>query len=373
MFDNDVLANVREKARGFVRNGNPDWVGYDEFLYSLLPEGSKVVVNTETGEKLDDMVITSKYVLAAKQAFNEYLNEISNRRGVDHRGYFFNVFRDFHKSLEGRLTNNQRTKLMQLMLCIQFEDDPLSRFGKPMTTADIAEYLEVSINTARNKLLNVLCYKSETMNIEPVLIKKRIGREYYYYFNKKGVYMGPLQGKSEFVKLFTKKLDEVIKKIQRIEVRKQKRRSKEKGSIKSEKRTSAIGVLHAIIPYFHYQTYYLVKEPTVNILRPGETVNQARERDQNERKRQHKLLPLAQLCRIVTKNENGNESSMNFQLIQDHIDTLQQAKALIYQKTGGKLAIKIHPYLMFSSKGDGRDEYTKHVLNDFGEIHENKA
>lgn len=179
--------------------------------------------------------------------------------------------------------------------------------------------------------------------------------------------------KKDFVKVFFKKLNEVIQEIATIEERKQKGQGKRKGQ---KRRTSSIGVLHAILPYFHYQTYYLCKNPDTNILKSNETVADALKRDKQSNRRKHVPLSLTQLGRIVTtttEKENGEQGNkdqyMNDKLVYEHLDTLQRAGALMYQKTKGKLAIKIHPHLLFSMDGNGTDEYTKIVVEEF-DIHD---
>ncbi|MEX3746525.1 hypothetical protein [Lysinibacillus xylanilyticus] len=382
MFDDKLKKYVKDEAVKFIRNGFVDWKGYRIFLNTFLPEGEFVPVNKNTGEINRELEYRHPLVAAANQAFFGKLDQI-NGKGPDERGEYVQVFREFQVNLEGKLSNVQRARLLELMPLVNFNDKPISLNDKPMTAQEIADYWGISLENARNNFLGRYC--KEEIN---VLYKKRKGNQWFYYFNQKCIFKGSLNGKrDEFVKVYQEKISEVIFEIKRIEENKLLETKKDvskrnsKGQLKSkveiekemknktERKTTALGILHAIIPYFHPETYYLVKEPTQKIVRSGEKTIEALLRDQKRAKRQHRHLPLAQLARIVSSKQMDKEkdSTMKTELIMEHLNTLQLAGALKFDKTKGKLTVRIHPYLMFSSIGDGTDEYTKYVVAEFGE------
>lgn len=148
-------------------------------------------------------------------------------------------------------------------------------------------------------------------------------------------------------KIFQSKLVEIIQNIKKIEERKNRRKQSPK------KQSAALGMIHAVLPYFHYQTYYLVKNPNENICKDGETVLEALTR--NPKVLKH--LPKAQLGRL---SGIGNQQTVDY-----YFKVLMQAGAVMLQHTKGKTLYKIHPDLMFRMDGSGLDDYTEFVRQEF--------
>ncbi|MCM3692201.1 hypothetical protein [Neobacillus niacini] len=362
----DRKEEIKQKCLDLAESTNPNkFLDFNSYLNDLLGIGGLKLVDK------DGIDWTSNFNLSnpeAKYACQIFFGRIAELRKVtkDSRGDYVQMFQDFYINLVGKLKNAERSYLLKLMLRINY-DKVLMWNDKPMVKKDIADYLGISEDMAKKLLQRYVTLE--------IIIKKKSGKKWHYKFNKKSVLMGKIDGKNDFVKVFLEKLEETIIKVEKIEQKKQTGKGYKKGK---ERRTSAVGILHSIIPYFHFQTYYLTKYPNRNIMNSGETVLDALKRDRNSKRRKHVHLPMTQLQQIMasrTTKENDEEdqskecnlAKMEKDLVFEHLDTLQEAGALMYYKSSGITTVRIHPHLLFSAQGDGKDNYTEYVLSDFNE------
>lgn len=353
-------------ARQYFRNGNPDFVGFYQFLESIIPKENVVPLNTEDGSISQEASIYYPFIDQIDREFKALaFGKIPFDK--DPRGEFVQVYREFHMQVEGRLTNMQRAKLLELMLCVEY-DGKLLWNEKQMTAKDIATYLALTYDNFRKNFLPVYTKDDPERGIVPILLKERVGNKVYYRFNEKAIFMGNAIKDKSFVKLFKESLKIVIDNVKTIESGQGDPKAKKLANLKhvktkKAKQTSALGVLHALMPYFHYQTYYLVKYPERDILLPNEEVEDAIARE--GRKKNNKklvLMPTRTMRRIIVQHTDDKNSMMDNRTLEMHLQTLKRAHALFFEEYGDKRAILLHPHLFFGTRGDGTDAYTKRIL-----------
>jgi hypothetical protein len=170
-----------------------------------------------------------------------------------------------------------------------------------------------------------------------------------YSFNPKYTFSGA-GGKTleHDVKVYVDFLQKVIEKVKEIE--KQLAIELEVKDLKH----SALATLHAIIPYFHYETCYAVHNPTDTICEEGETITQAVDRYIEE----DGILPLDFLnIEQITKIVSKKKTDRNY--IERDIYVLEKAGAIIYTAN----TILINPKLMWSMDDELNNENNPLVKN----------
>ena len=270
-----------------------------------------------------------------------------NDRIKDDRGHFVIGKNEPIKQLErAGLTISDRSYFMQLVLYARFDGKPLSKDGSPLTVNQIADIWGITRIAAVRKLK-----KFVTIGIILSEPNPEDKRTLLYFLNEKYFWMGKVQGENRFVKIFLKKLNEIIERIKF-----QEEVDKKKGGDPSHS-VDVIGLLNAVIPYFHYQTYYLCSNPDDDILKPGEKVIDSLERDQ----KQIKHLTRAEISRILGYKRADNRTRDRY------MDKLQSAGAVMVTKVKNKRRYLIHPDLMFRMDGSGLDDYTRYIRAQFNQ------
>lgn len=287
-----------------------------------------------------------------KQAasFAEKMFRESNRIR-DARGSFLIAKNKSIKDLEGSdLTISDRRYLMSLLLYAQFDNKPLKKDGELLNNKTIAELWGVNPIVANRKLR-----KFVKLNLLIVSKNEDDKRVKNYYLNEKYFYMGKVNKGEKFVKLFQKKLSEVLSKVEQISIEEESKKSQETTTdAKKNKKVEVshiIGLLNAVIPYFHYQTYYLVDNPDEDILEGDETVTQALLRNRTVLKH----LTRTQIGRILGHKRADTRT------VDQYMDYLQRAGAVLVTKSNNKRRYIIHPDLMFRMDDIGLDDYTDHI------------
>ncbi|SOB90344.1 hypothetical protein SAMN05880501_101145 [Ureibacillus xyleni] len=278
-------------------------------------------------------------------------------RGVDERGPFVMAKSENLMELEKlrdnqKLTVTDRRYLMILLLLADFnhfdkEKTPLISKGKKLSKEMAADIWGVAEETAKKKLNRLV--KADILLTE---VDETDKRRKFYYLNKQYFIKGIHKNRDEkFVKVFQNKLKEIIQNVSMLK----HKRLKNKSIKKHINYDDVIGLLQAVIPYFHFETYYLVKNPDEKITLEGEPVLEALERN----KKALKHLSLAHLCRISGLGDN--------ETVKSYFEFLQEVGAVMITKTKGKIRYRIHPDLLFRLDGNGMDDYTKHVRSDFSQ------
>lgn len=267
-------------------------------------------------------------------------------RDKDSRGNFLIGRNDNLIELEASgLTITDRRYFMQLAIYAQFDGKPLMKDGKPLTTTDISELWNLNYAGTVRRLNKFV--ENQLLN------KMSSGKNRHYVLNEHTFLMGKgVKSGEKFVKLFQNKLAHVIERIQFIEEVEAK-----KNENRSTEIIDVIGILQAVMPYFHYQTYYLVTNPNEDILQKGEKTIDAL--DRNPKVLKH--LSKAQIGRIL------GYKKMRTKTVDTYMDYLQKAGAVMITEVSNKRRYLIHPDLMFRLDTNGLDDYTKYVRNQFNQ------
>lgn len=315
---------------------------------------------TEEGGVRKRLVVNNaeKYRMINIEKANGYIKKMEreNDRYLDDRGKFVIGKNGHIKELENvGLTLSERSYFMQIILYAQFDGSPLTKNGIPLNNRSIAEIWNVHEDVALRKLKKFV--KTGLLFTKKCPEDKRVKN---YFLNEDYFWMGSIKNENRFVKLFLTKLNEVIETVkfnEEVALRKAKDISskKEDGGVTSTPSIDIIGILNAVIPYFHYQTYYLVSNPDDDILLPGEEVVDALERDP----KQLKHLTRTEIGRILGYKRADTRT------IDQYMDHLQSAGAVMVTKFKNKRHYLIHPDLMFRINGNGLDNYTRHIRNQF--------
>lgn len=306
------------------------------------------IYNPNTGELEERLVITNpeNFEILSKEEKERRMHHAKREfeRRNDKRGPFVMGKNEPIRQLEGtELTVSDRRYFMELVIYAQFDGEPLKKNGELLTNKTISEIWGINeFNTSR-KL-------SKFVSLG-LLDKKKAGNSNTYVLNEMYFAKGSMRTDEKFVKIFQNKLKEIVDEVQKIENMKNRKR---KIPIKIG---DVIGLLHAVLPYFHYETYYLVKNPDEKITLEGETVLDALER--NPKALKH--LPKTQIGRILG-HKNPDRPT-----IDKYFSILQQAGAVMVLTTKGRSRYLIHPDLMFRLDSNGQDEYTRHVRAQFGQ------
>ncbi len=300
-----------------------------------------------SGRKIHEF--TGDHVIVHRNSIDAYQEKLKREeeRELDQRGDYIQFVLEPNKALKD-LTIHQRRYLMELMPYVQYGDNPLRMVDENgeihritnKHLSDIWSIHSVDVTKLMNKFVEKGFFKKIK---DPDDSRKANYISTGLYFGKGNLY----QPSQYTTKLFQNKLKEVIQEIKKIEKRKSRRKNTDR------KQTAALGMIHAVLPFFHYQTYYLVKNPNENICRGDESVLEALQR--NPKALKH--ISKAELCRLSNVTDNRT--------IDYYFKVLMEAGAIMLQHTKGKTRYKIHPDLMFRRDGNGIDPYTEFVREEF--------
>jgi hypothetical protein len=307
----------------------------------------ELVMDVEGSDLRHRLIIGNpeKYELMSKDQKRAYIEKMrrEQQRLMDPRGPFVMGKNEPIRRLEGSdLTVADRRYFMMLVLYAGFNGEPLKKDGIPLTNEMISKLWNLDTVKTMKRLS-----KFVRIGLLEKIKSPHDGRIVNYVLNELYFQKGKsaMKPKEKFVKLFQNKLSDVINEVEKINELKNRHR-KTKTSIHN-----VIGLLHCVMPYFHFETYYLVSNPDESIIREGETVLDALERNP-------KVLKHLSKSRIgrVLGYQNANRST-----IDAYMDILQKAGAVMVLKTKNKTRYLIHPDLMFRLDHDGTDKYTRHI------------
>ncbi|WP_078598527.1 hypothetical protein [Evansella clarkii] len=308
----------------------------------------ELVLNPEESGGLRHRLIIDdpeKYELMSRDRKKAYIEKMrrEQQRMKDPRGPFVMAKNEPIRSLEvSELTVADRRYFMMLVLYAGFNGEALKKDGVPLTNERIADLWHLHVTKTKERL-----NKFTRIGLLEKIKDPRDKRVVNYVLNELYFQKGKTVTKprEKFVKLFQNKLSDVIHQVEKINELKNRHR-KTKTSIHN-----VIGLLHGVMPYFHYEAYYLVSNPDEPITQEGETVLDALERHP----RALKHLSKSRIGRILGY-QNANRKT-----IDTYMDILQKAGAVMILKSKNKTRYIIHPDLMFRLDHDGSDKYTRHI------------
>lgn len=318
----------------------------------MSDQTKKYFILDVSGQKVTEFDAEEYHIVHknSAHAFKE-IKEREEERLLDQRGEYVQFIIEPNQALS-ELTIQQRRYLVELMPYVGFQDQPLGYIDEEGTVIYLNNQMIQEIwgvtRIVALELLNLFTEKQFFNKQKDPLDKRKTN------YIPTGLYFGKgkLAGQAHKLttKIFQSKLKEVIENVRKIEDRKNRRKKS------NWKQSAALGMIHAVLPYFHYQTYYLVKNPNENILQKGETVNDAL----SNRPYCMKHLKKTELARIsnVAKTDT----------IDKYIDILVEAGAIKKETSYGKSVYIVHPDLMFRRDGNGLDEYSITIRNQFEQL-----
>ncbi|GCF76353.1 MULTISPECIES: hypothetical protein [Bacillus cereus group] len=154
-------------------------------------------------------------------------------------------------------------------------------------------------------------------------------------------------------KVFQEKLREVIEKVEE-EVEKMKKKKRKDLDL------YPLAVLGALMPFFHFQTYFAVKnfDEKIEVPEGKQLVDVLLENDKCL-----KHLKKTEVWRYAT-GSTVKASPNQLRIFQMNLEILHKSGAVL-TKTGNKSVFLIHPDLMFVSPEIRDIDYYKHCKNDF--------
>jgi hypothetical protein len=351
----ETLKEIEGRVLGFFKGSKQ--FDQEQFNYYLFTLGDLTAVDRffgakelaiydeKSGLKLDGFKYTVQnvYVGFARKLANRLKWEFANRKGKDEKlGEYQRNPRVGIQTLESkRFGASDRARVLELY--------PHLMYGNKLDINQIKDIWETSRPSAVKNMQKLTSVEGGKVMIESIQGKKKV-----YSFNPKYTFSGASGKKKEHdVKVYVDFLSEVIKKVKEIE----KELAVELGV--KELTHSALSLLHALIPYFHFQTFYAVTNPTDLITREGESIwdAKARELDNN----QETILEFVckkELARIISKGT----TDLNY--IDRDLYVLERVGAIVYTSN----TILINPKLMFAmsdSLNNENDLYVKSVLMKF--------
>jgi hypothetical protein len=352
------LKAIEGRVKGFFKNGEFD---RNQFKYYLFELGDRTmkdhfsglssvgIYDENTGHRLDGTkyAVKNLYVEYAISWCKKLQYDFANRKGANEElGHYQRSIRKSTKSLENRIGTGDRKRFIKLF--------PETLYGKKIDVERIAGVWKVSRTTAVGYLKQ---YTSKAF--DNIIIESKDGRKKVYSFNPKYTFSGKGHKKGNYdVKVYVDFLVEVIKHVEEIE----KDLAKELGV--KELTHSALGTLHALIPYFHYETCYAVLNPTDSICLDGETVQEAMDREvemNTPSPLQH--LNITEISNIVAKGETDRK------YIKRDLYVLQKAEAILYSGSN----ILINPKLMFAMSDEMNSELNPYIKTVLWQFKQEKA
>ena len=290
------------------------------------------------------------YDIRSKKQIEAYRRkrEAIENRVRDPRGDFVISKNDSMEKLKRKLTIADRRYLMQLLLYAQFNNQPLSKDGEPITLTKLSEEWNLHRTIVSKKMKKFIELGIVRQETNPANKRQKI-----YFLENEFFTMGRIRtqnGKTKnFVKIFKKKLNEILENLKQIQ---EKEAAKQKSNTKNQpvEIIDVIGLLNAVMPFFHYQTYYLVKDPNKNILEGGyKTVNEALMHETLDH------IEDEEIWKIFNHKKKRKDT------IENYMELLQKAGAVIVTKSMDVNRYLIHPDLLFRLDGFGGDDYTNSV------------
>ncbi|MGG0545230.1 hypothetical protein ABEY63_25490 [Priestia aryabhattai] len=243
---------------------------------------------------------------------------------------FLQQKRDFQHVL-GELKQSTLHHLMKLYPLFRYGNEPILVDGKKANTATIIEYVGLKKKSGTEFLKEL---------VDKQILKVIPGRGSSKYYAPSGVFT--VKGKFEIhdewtVKIFQKKLQDIIEKVEKdIENRNRSRKSKLE--------LYPLAILAAVLPYFHFQTFFLCKNYDEDIIGIHQTVTEALKA--NPKAIKH--LPKNMLWGLATGQELKKLGKYQRDKLDIYLKILINAGAIAFWQ-GKKNLVLINPDLVFVS------------------------
>ncbi|GAB3807104.1 hypothetical protein [Virgibacillus kimchii] len=311
----------------------------------------KIVIVDEVGHFSDEFNFDDYEIVESNQMkIRRDRAERKQKRTLDKRGSFVFCKVNSIKQLEkSDLKLRSKSYLMQLLLYTDYDCEPLKIGRQPLTVDEIANIW--GIGNPSSHLDNYV-----KMNILKKEIHSEDKRKNVFTLNRDFFVMGHLKEKEKkdanFIMVYHRELKNIIRRLKEIE-----EKAKEQG--RKVDAMIALGLLFSLLPYFHYDTYYLVKNPNY----PEEGNTKIDETDKWDLLK-NPGKDLSYLT-ITDMGKAAGYANMNRKTINKYINWLIKAEAIIEMKKGKMKRYMLNPKLCYRKDDLAVDDYTKHVINQF--------
>ncbi len=266
------------------------------------------VIDVETGEDL-----SQDYTLRHRNQDDAYQRKQMVERASERRSQkrYVNCYHEPIKDVTQTLKLNELGALIKLLPYLRFNGNGLLEAqGKPMTAKDIAKAVGKSERATKSILSGLIA--------EGVIVKEGERKGTKYYVAERFHTIGyTLEGQA-FTKLYQKET----------------RLRADKLSIQEA------GLLYKMLPYFHYQSYYLCANPDA---------------DENEEELDH--LNQAQLAALIGESVDTVRRGINVLMMRGFVLKMSSFNSTL---------IRVNPDVMF--RAEYESEHTEEVRREFREL-----
>ncbi|MBY3620367.1 hypothetical protein HGO21_12495 [Acinetobacter sp. CUI P1] len=272
-----------------------------------------------TGHVMADNVNMNTHIIiskAQKEAYQQLL-EYEHRREMTRSKNWVACYHEPIKIVSHRLDINELGAILKLIGFMKFQKNGLLVIeNKPINTADIANIIGKGVRQTKT-ILNRL-YK------ENIIIKEGSNRKPTLTINKEYHTMGTVSKGMMFTKLYhqqTRKLADSMT-------------------------THEYGILYKILPFFHYDNYYLCANPD--------------EQDEN-------------LVHFLNQAELADLIGEDIKTVRTYMQKLEKKGLVMSQRGHGVVNYIVHPDVMF--RRESENKYTDVVRYQFDQLrkHHNQS
>ena len=271
------------------------------------------LIDNNTGETEQLVSITSDHVLLHKSSMEAYKKkkELEEQQEKNKGKNWVAGYHEPIKQISHQLELHEAGAIMKLLLYLHFKQEgKLIKEGRPLNTTEMQNIFGRK-RTQTSQILKKL------VSLE-ILEKKKEGRSTVYYINSHFHTIGETIKKgTSFTKLYKAKATEVLEKVDLFEA----------------------GMLYKVLPYFHFQTYYLCANP-----------------DEED------LNALDHLTQEALADLIGHD----VKTVSHYMSHLEDQGVLMIQKQSNTKRYLIHPDLMFRKEFE--DEHTRVVRFQFEQL-----
>jgi len=268
---------------------------------------SRVILNTQTGEITDLEGYTLQSPIQKEMIRKHYEKERAKLR-MDGR-WFIMCYHDPIRKIIRDLSLIEAGAVIKLLPFLRFKSEgKLLKNGKPLKQSDIQHILKRG-----KKATQAILDRLETLG---VIEKERDGRNNVYYISLTFHSMGDVISDAKFTKLYQVKAKQIADELD----------------------LNEIGLLYKILPFFHFQTYYLCDNP-----------------DEEE----------PEIIRHLNREQLAALIGHDPQTVYENINKLRSKGVIMTTGSRNTTHYLVHPDVMFRKEIE--DEYTRVVRRMFEE------
>ncbi|BCC44638.1 hypothetical protein [Bacillus cereus] len=296
----------------------------------------------------DGSMVTDKEALKKQRERQEAQRLYESLKEKHER--FVQTGKDYNAMFQ-KLSQAELHYLMQIIHYVPYGEKAIKKDGKPLTIGDIYNIWGVHRETGR-KYIN----KYIKLGIAEKEKSKTSKRDEYLIIKKEFWFKGTKDFKGYSSKVMEEKMEEVIEsiKIQTEEYMITAQEEENKLAIEEGREPVAVkkifplSLLGVLLAHIHFQTFFLVHNPTAIAIREGETIHDVMDSDYNRTQREGHLEFMSKKD-IWSKISGKQAKSLNKdqrKKLDLYFDMLKKAGALLCVE-GMEKRLIMHPELAF--------------------------